>query len=105
MLVLTRKVQEQIQIGDNVTVTILRVKGKAVSVGIDAPPSVRVVRSELVRQDEGRRGRPLTTPAGDTTKSPAVKPPCRGKAARIAPKYCGPLRHRIQTRRQNTLAF
>jgi carbon storage regulator CsrA len=47
MLVLTRKHQEQIRIGDNVTLTILRVKGNTVKVGIEAPRDVRVVRGEL----------------------------------------------------------
>jgi carbon storage regulator CsrA len=47
MLVLTRKSQQNIRIGDEITVTILKVKGNAVSVGIDAPRNVRVVRGEL----------------------------------------------------------
>jgi carbon storage regulator CsrA len=47
MLVLTRKTQEQIQIGNNITITILRVKGQSVQIGIEAPREVRVLRSEL----------------------------------------------------------
>ena len=47
MLVLTRKLQQQIKIGDNITVTILKVKGSAVSIGIDAPREIHIVRSEL----------------------------------------------------------
>lgn len=47
MLVLTRKLQEQIRIGDNVTITVLRVKGQAVRIGIEAPRELRVVRGEL----------------------------------------------------------
>ena len=47
MLVLSRKTRQQIQIGDNVVVTILLVKGNTVRVGIEAPRDVRVVRSEL----------------------------------------------------------
>lgn len=47
MLVLTRKTQEQIQIGNNITITILRVKGQSVQVGIEAPREVRVLRGEL----------------------------------------------------------
>lgn len=47
MLVLTRKSHEQIQIGDNITITILRVKGGAIRVGIDAPRNVSVLRKEL----------------------------------------------------------
>ena len=54
MLVLTRKSHEQIQIGDNITVTILRVKGGAIRVGIEAPRNVNVLRKEL----EGRPARP-----------------------------------------------
>ncbi|MGY8770639.1 MAG: carbon storage regulator [Pirellulales bacterium] len=47
MLVLTRKQQEQIRIGENITLTILKVKGKSIRIGIDAPKDVRVVRGEL----------------------------------------------------------
>jgi carbon storage regulator len=47
MLILTRKSHEQIQIGDNITITILRAKGKGVQVGIDAPRNVTVLRKEL----------------------------------------------------------
>ncbi len=47
MLVLTRKAQEQIQIGHNIKVTIVRVKGRSVRLGIEAPDNVRIVRGEL----------------------------------------------------------
>ncbi len=47
MLVLTRKNNQKIQIGDNVTLTILNVKGNTVKVGIDAPRDIRVLRGEL----------------------------------------------------------
>ena len=47
MLVLTRKVQEQIQIGHNIKVTVVRVKGHSVRLGIEAPDNVRIVRGEL----------------------------------------------------------
>ncbi len=47
MLVLTRKLQEQIRVGDNITLTVLRVKGNSVRIGIEAPKDVRVVRGEL----------------------------------------------------------
>lgn len=53
MLVLTRKLQEQIRIGDNITITILRVKGRSVRVGIEAPRDVRLVRGELPVLPEG----------------------------------------------------
>jgi len=47
MLVLTRKQQQQIQIGEGVTITILKIKGNTVRIGIDAPSDVRIVRGEL----------------------------------------------------------
>jgi carbon storage regulator CsrA len=52
MLVLTRKANQQIQIGDGVVITILQVKGNTVRVGIDAPREVRVVRGELEQKNE-----------------------------------------------------
>jgi carbon storage regulator len=47
MLVLTRKLQEKIQIGDGITITVLRTKGKSVRLGIEAPMEVLVIRGEL----------------------------------------------------------
>jgi carbon storage regulator CsrA len=47
MLVLSRKKSEQIQIGENITITVLRVKGSAVQIGVDAPNNVKILRSEL----------------------------------------------------------
>src|SRR6187401_654642 len=52
MLVLTRKLQQQIKIGDQIIVTILRVKGNTVRVGITAPREVRVVRGELPKEPD-----------------------------------------------------
>jgi carbon storage regulator CsrA len=52
VLVLTRKFQQQIKIGDQITVTVLRVKGNTVRIGVDAPREVRVVRGELPPEGE-----------------------------------------------------
>jgi carbon storage regulator CsrA len=52
MLVLTRKLQQQIKIGEQITVTILRVKGSTVRVGVQAPREVRVVRGELPKEQQ-----------------------------------------------------
>jgi carbon storage regulator CsrA len=51
MLVLTRKHQEKIRIGDDITITVLRTKGKAVRLGIEAPANVPVIRGELTFED------------------------------------------------------
>jgi carbon storage regulator len=47
MLILTRRVGEKLIIGDNVTVTVLGVKGAQVRVGINAPRDVSVNREEI----------------------------------------------------------
>ena len=47
MLVLGRKKEQTIEIGDNIRVTILRIKGSSVRVGIEAPDQVRILRGEL----------------------------------------------------------
>lgn len=47
-LVLTRRVDEKIVINDNIIVTLIRVKGDEVRLGIEAPDSVRVLRKELI---------------------------------------------------------
>ena len=56
MLVLTRKSNQSIMIGDDVEVTILAVSGDKVRVGIDAPKSVPVFRKEVwIDMAEDRR--------------------------------------------------
>ena len=47
MLVLTRKADQQIKIGQDIIVTILRVAAGGVRIGVDAPRSVCVIRGEL----------------------------------------------------------
>ena len=47
MLVLTRRVDQQINIGHDIVVRILRVGAGDVRIGVDAPRSVRVIRGEL----------------------------------------------------------
>jgi carbon storage regulator len=50
MLVLSRRVGESVVIGDEVTVTVLEVRGDVVRIGIDAPRSVAVHRAELLAE-------------------------------------------------------
>lgn len=62
MLVLSRKVGERIEIGDDVTVVVSRISGNRVTIAIDAPSNIKVIRGELKRfRDEfadGDSGRP-----------------------------------------------
>jgi len=47
MLILSRKVNEKIIIGDDITVSIIEVRGEQVRIGIDAPKKVKVFRQEV----------------------------------------------------------
>ena len=59
MLVLSRKIGERILIGDNIAITVVRITGGGVRLGIEAPPELAVVREELAKQltaaDEKKR--------------------------------------------------
>lgn len=93
MLVLTRKVQQQVVIGDQIRITIVRIKGNTVRLGIEAPRAMRVVRAELAGKSEAdqvlshpepgacdRRGEATA----DSQNQPAEAPPsplCTAAAA------------------------
>lgn len=73
MLVLSRKLQEQIQIGDEITITVLRVKGNAVRIGIEAPRSVKVIRGELpVNRETEETSEDATKLAGPSQDQPSA---------------------------------
>jgi len=57
MLILTRKLGENIRIGDKIRITVLDVKGGQVKLGIDAPPHIAVHREEIYDKirDENHR--------------------------------------------------
>ena len=48
MLVLTRKINQSICLGDDIKVTVLNVEGDRVSLGVEAPRTVRIFRNELL---------------------------------------------------------
>lgn len=52
MLVLTRKLNEALKIGDDVTVTVLSIDGDRIRLGIEAPEEIRIVRKELLEEIE-----------------------------------------------------
>lgn len=47
MLVLTRRSEEALKLGDDITITVVEIKGNQVRLGIEAPASVRIHRKEL----------------------------------------------------------
>jgi carbon storage regulator len=74
MLVLTRKLMEKLFIGDDICVTVVRLEGGQVRLGIDAPRDVSVVRGELIqrRPTPPRADRPVNagTPRAEISYSP-----------------------------------
>jgi carbon storage regulator len=67
MLILTRRVGETVMIGNDVTVTVLGVKGNQVRIGINAPKNVAVHREEIFeRIKREQQGEP---PQGETKQS------------------------------------
>ena len=75
MLVLSRKEGEQLLIGDNVVLTINRISGNRVAIGIEAPRDVRIVRGELDRRDVSRSGiAPMTAAMHEPNMAIASQP-------------------------------
>ncbi len=65
MLVLSRKASERIRLGDSIVITVVRVSGDKVRLGIDAPPDVLVLREELQpRQDKPIESQTAAVPPG-----------------------------------------
>lgn len=71
MLILTRRVGEAVVIGEEVTVTVLGVKGNQVRIGVNAPKTVSVHREEIFDRIKTER---------DTAQSPS-RPAATGLAA------------------------
>jgi len=83
MLVLTRKARETIQIGEDIVITIVRFKGQAVQVGVEAPREIRVRRGEVKRlpAEDAACAKPATTEA-----SPEEDAAEAGEGQRPAPQ-------------------
>jgi carbon storage regulator len=83
MLVITRKAGDRVQIGDDITVTLLEISGSSVRLGIDAPAEVAVYRHEILQavKDENRAASEanakLPTADQPTDQSSAELPPPR----------------------------
>ena len=81
MLVLTRKQNEKIRIGDSITITVLRMKGKAVRLGIEAPHDISVIRGELCFDQENV---PANHQSSEVEQSAEVPP--KSKAITAVPR-------------------
>ena len=74
MLVLTRKLGENIRIGDAVKITVLEVRSGQVKLGIEAPPEVKVHREEIyarIQEEKRAQGRKTEgTPGPGSPREP-----------------------------------
>ena len=71
MLVLSRKESQRIRLGDSIVVTIVKISGDKVRVGIEAPADVLVLRDELeARSDAAQTA--AASPAAAPLESPVV---------------------------------
>lgn len=77
MLVLSRKETQRIRVGDSIVVTIVKVAGDKVRVGIEAPPDVLVLRDELE--------------AWETESAPVARPHAQASSAGV-PQATQPVR-------------
>jgi carbon storage regulator len=62
MLVLSRRVGQQIRIGKSVVVTLLKVERNKARIGVEAPPGIPVFRQELLDFDRSRPAAPAKSP-------------------------------------------
>ncbi|MFO0870120.1 MAG: carbon storage regulator [Pirellulales bacterium] len=81
MLVVTRKVGQRVVIGNNVVVTVVRIAGGLVRIGIEAPPNCVVVRKELLDD--------TSSVANPTLPAPCTSPPSSTGSGPSAPRAVG----------------
>jgi carbon storage regulator len=65
MLVLSRRVDEEICIGDDIRLLVLSIQGGKVRLGVEAPEGIRIMRKELLLRDE------MTAASGDLSQNRA----------------------------------
>src|SRR5271167_2257008 len=84
MLVLTRKLMEKLYIGDNICVTVVRLEGGQVRLGIEAPREITVVRAELVPDRSFGPHRASVVRPVVVSHNPSVPPNAPAQASEVA---------------------
>ena len=86
MLVLTRKSDEKITIGDDIVVSVLEIKGSQVKLGIDAPKGVAVHRSEIYERIQDENLLAASAMAADLAEAERLLIPSKGPKDRVGRK-------------------
>ena len=55
MLILTRRATQTVTIGNEITITVLEIRGRQVRIGVDAPRDTPVMREEIAEKSKARR--------------------------------------------------
>ncbi len=80
MLVLTRKSNQKIIIGKDIIITILKVQGDQISIGIDAPPTTTIYREEVLKEiQKANEGGAIKKDAHDKVDVKTVAKSLKGK--------------------------
>lgn len=110
MLVLTRKPQEKIRIGDNITITVIKTKGNGVRLGIEAPADISVLRGELIAAHDSfiaeGNSESTTQPATEETSNVSFTRMKRSRVTSVLPNLLGepgPLRAMLNSRESSSL--
>jgi len=82
MLILTRRVGETLKVGDEVSVTILGVRGSQIRIGITAPKGISVCREEIYQKDDASG----SDSAGNAAAAAADDTPADTSASAATPK-------------------
>lgn len=67
MLIMTRRADQTIRIGNDIVVTVVKVRGKQVWIGVEAPPDVEIYREEDMERQRAKRQAKLKGEQGDST--------------------------------------
>lgn len=65
MLILSRKIDQKIRIGDDIILTIIELKGDQVKIGVEAPKSVKVFRQEVFEAIQSENRAAATQPSAE----------------------------------------
>lgn len=65
MLILSRKIDEKIKIGEDITLTIIEIRGDQVKIGVEAPKNVKVFRQEVFEAIQSENKAAATQPSAD----------------------------------------